>query len=179
MRSIRRLAAFSLSLALALMVIAPSAAQAGLTTGVNDPNDTRGKLDVDRFEGVRTVSGGAVTYKISFHQPVKNKVLKPRGNFIKIVIDIDGDNVADYTGTMGAGGGSVGIGFSGSGSAFESLPVTRPNPTTFKFIAPAGDPLSPDGPLGAKAITAFTSDGGWCIDACLDEVPNTGAWIAL
>lgn len=178
MRSIRRLAAFSLSLAMALMVIAPSA-QAGLTTGVNDPNDTRGKLDVDRFEGVRTVSGGAVTYKISFHDAVKNKILQPRGNFIKIMIDTDGDNVADYTGSMGFGGGSVGIWFSSSDAAFEPLAVTRPNPRTFKFVTPAGDPLSPNGPLGAKAITAFTSDGGWCIDACLDEVPNTGAWIAL
>jgi hypothetical protein len=175
MRRASKLAALMLSLCL----LAPSVAHAGAIIGVNDPNDTKGKLDVNRFEGVRTVSGGKVAYKMTFYDPVKTSLLTSPGTFIKVMLDTDNDDIADYTGTMHVGGGSIGISFSGSGEDFEPLRVKRPNPRTFTFVVPAGNELSPNGPLGAKALAVYTSKTGACDLACVDEVTDTGAWIAL
>jgi hypothetical protein len=175
MRRASKLAALMLSMCL----LAPSVAHAGAIIGVNDPNDTKGKLDVNRFEGVRTVSGGAVAYKITFHDPVKNATLDALGNFVKVMLDTDSDDIADYTGTVVYGQGKFGIIFAGSGSILEALKVKHPNARTFTFVTPAGAPLSPNGPLGAKALTAYTSKTGFCNLICVDEVPSNGNWIAL
>jgi hypothetical protein len=174
-RSFRRI----LLLSLATLLLVPAVARAGAIIGVNDPNDTKGKLDVNRFEGVRTVSGGKVAYKMTFYDPVKTSLLTSPGTFIKVMLDTDNDDIADYTGTMHVGGGSIGISFSGRGEDFEPLRVKRPNPRTFTFVVPAGNELSPNGPLGAKALVVYTSKAGACALACVDEVTDTGAWISL
>jgi hypothetical protein len=165
--------------ALALFVV-PGVAHAGPVGGVNDPNDTAGKLDMDRVEGIRTVSGGKVVFKISFHSPLDNATLKlGGGNFLKILLNADDDPNTDYIGSVYAEGGNLTVMFAGSGQQFENLPVSRPNDHTLKFTVPEGTALTPNGPLGMRALSAFTSASGACMLTCLDEAPNSGSWILL
>lgn len=175
MRIIRRL----LILAAVLAIVVAPAASAAPSIRVLDPDDAAGRLDLYRVEGVRNASGAKVVVTISTHPTLINATLRSgSGNFLKVFLNTDGDASTDYVGTIYQSGTKLTVWFRGSGQSFENLPVSRPNPHTLRFTIPAASPLTPNGPLGMRAYSAFTN-GTPCRLGCLDEAPNTGAFIAL
>jgi hypothetical protein len=164
--------------AIAAIALIPTAAQAVIFTGVNDPNDTPGKLDLARVEGVRTVSGGDIVYKVKFQDSVVATTLIPASNWVKIFVDVDTDPSVDYTGTIkGTKNGRFWIWWAGEGNNYDAIRMKHPNSRTLSYTAPGGEFLAPNGPVGMKVLSAYYSKR--CYSVCIDWAPNSGEWIML
>jgi hypothetical protein len=96
-------------------------------------------------------------------------------NRITVLYDVDLDGGADYRGRFIFADGDLSVHLSGSGSAFEPIPVERPDNRTAQFVHPV-DVLflsvsgSTEGEVQIQARTVYEGAG--------DRAPDRG-WLRV
>jgi hypothetical protein len=161
-------------LAVAALLLVPAGAIA------SDPNDVGGKLDLRSVKAVQ--DGSLLRLTVSTYGPWASKLLKSGGggrsgprvgvNALAVQYDVNGDGKTDYTGRIVYRGGLF-VRITGKGKAFESVPVSRPTPSSASFTHPA-DVLFPEGtPSPRKLRLAVVS-----LYRKRDRAPNTG-WLTV
>jgi hypothetical protein len=105
----------------------------------NDPDDVDGQLDIRDLNATR--NGDLLSVSLKTYEPWSSNVLvgtplKAGPNQLTISYDVDLDGKADYRGRVIFAGGELSVFISGSGSAFEPVPVERPNNKTAQFVHP-------------------------------------------
>jgi hypothetical protein len=161
-----------------LLALLPTAAGAGLSVSVTDPNDVPGRLDLELVRGVRTASGQPITFTIRTQSPFERAVLGPAANWVKVFLNVDIDSNVDYIGTIKKTGTTLNVFFSGQGANFEPIAVRRPSQRSLRFTVPGGAPLAPNGPVSMLVQSHFVNSTT-CNRGCLDAAPNSYSFIAL
>jgi hypothetical protein len=149
------------------------------TAVATDPRDAGGKLDLRSVKAVR--DGKLLRLTISTYGPWDSKLLRSEGmgtsrpplgrNRLTVLYDVNRDGKADFTGRI-VYRGKLSMWIGGKGSAFEPVPVSRPNPSSVRLVHPV-DVLFSGG--GTKTLRlAITSMNG----THRDRLPDHG-WITL
>lgn len=151
---------------------------AGTTTAPkpvgNDLDDVDGQLDIRDLNATRT--GDLLAISLKTYEPWSSNVLagtplKAGTNQLTIFYDVDLDGRADYRGRVIYAGGALSVFISGSGSAFEPIPVERPNDKTAQFVHPVDifflDAGSSEADMQIRAKSLYNGqedrapDSGW------------------
>jgi hypothetical protein len=105
-----------------------------------DPDDVAGQLDVRNFGATR--NGDLLAVSLSTYEAWNGSVLAGPGegkqgpNRITVEYDVDLDGVPDYRGRVIWSGRELSLHLAGSGSAFEPVPVERPDNVTAQYVHP-------------------------------------------
>jgi hypothetical protein len=143
----------------------------------NDPDDVTGQLDIRNFDATRT--DDLIAVSLTTYEQWNSSVLagpggaKPGPNRITILYDVTLDGKPDYRGRMIWSGGELSLFISGRGSAFEPVPVERPDNVTAQFVHPV-DVFFTSGPTKDIQIKALSVYNG-----ALDKAPDDGKWLLL
>jgi hypothetical protein len=143
----------------------------------NDPDDVAGQLDIRNFNATRTDDLLAVS--LTTYEQWNSSVLAgpggptPGPNRLTILYDVNLDGKPDYRGRAIWSGGELSLFISGKGSAFEPVPVERPDTVTAQFVHPV-DVFFPSGAVGDMQIKALTVYNG-----ALDKAPDDAKWVSL
>jgi len=177
MRVRTRLRTQMLVASLATLAVLLAAAPAGATQA-SDPEDVSGKLDLKQITATKADATAPLHITIVTYENWKKKALSDSGhNRVFVLFNTDSDSKAEYVGEIYESGGNLVMVITGSGSAFEPLPVRHPNGHTLKTVVPGSSPPNPDGNVGVAAKSRYT-DAGDCATACKDRAPN-GGWLTV
>ena len=159
-------------LAAVSLVLVLSGGSAGAATAA-DPNDTSGKLDLSRITAIRRTNGDAKITIKTYETWHKSSVAQGTGNNFRILIDINGDGVADMVGTIGTNGtNGLHIAYTGGGGG--PYPVKHPDGFTAVVILQHGTPAHVRREFQVWATSRFVTNAGICSSACVDRAPDTG-----
>jgi hypothetical protein len=160
------------SLTAACLVLALSAGRAAAATAA-DPDDTSGKLDLSRITAIRRTNGDAKITIKTYETWHKNTVAQNTGNNFRILIDTNGDGVADVVGTISTNG-TNGLHIEYTGDAGGPYPVKHPDGFTAVVILEHGTPAAIRREFQTAATSRFVTDAGACSSACVDRAPDSG-----
>jgi hypothetical protein len=156
---------------------APEAATTEASAG-NDPDDVPGSLDIRDFSAERT--GDLLSVSLSTYESWDESVLtgpaanKPGPNKISFLYDVDLDGVTDFRAKLVFTGGALSAYITGPGTAFEPVPVERPDDFTLQFVHPVdvffADPSASDADIQMQARAVFAGE--------VDRVPDSG-WLGV
>lgn len=160
------------SLAAISLVLTLSAASAWAATAP-DPNDTSGKLDLSRITAIRRANGDAKITIKTYETWHKSTVAQGTGNNFRILIDINGDGVAEMVGTISTNGtNGLHIAYTGGGGG--PYTVKHPDGFTAVVILQHGTPAAVRRQFQAAATSRFVTNAGVCSSACVDRAPDSG-----
>ena len=138
----------------------------------DDPNDTPGRLDVDRLVLTRREDQTSHIRFRMFGRWGKRLLHKPGPNRIEVLFDTAPGGGAEYRSLIYEKRGKLMSRFSGQGSVLLG-PVRRPNRRTAILLVPNGAAMTPHG-VGVIVRARFYRPGGACAPACVDRAPDAG-----
>jgi hypothetical protein len=148
-----------------------------------DPDDVESPLDVRDVLAVR--EGDLLTVTVVTYEPWESSLLgarsvvEPGTERITVLYDIDNDGTADYRGAIVLNEGFPGLSISGSGQAFETVTVERPDsrtasmthPVDVFYLGAGGDDLDPNQDMQVAVRTAVEGE--------IDRAPDAPQWVGV
>ena len=174
MRKMLQFIAVAAVVALCLQALPAFAASGSVT----DPNDVSGKLDLMTLSFTRSGKTAPLTITVTTYNRWRSRILRAGGDRLAVFIDTNNDGVKNFKARIKKTGGHLVAVITGSGSTFEPLPATRPDPKSVKFTIPGNTPPNPRGHVPHfRAFSRFV-ESSVCTPTkpCIDFAPDTG-WL--